>query len=759
MFGRGGAIEMNCSGDDEEEEDSSGQHGLRGRSHVVTDLRCPHGSVHCVCAESRGVRSTMEDAHMCVIRGGWGLFGVFDGHAGSKCAATVARAFADRAEEAQGPFSAAALEELCLEVDREFLSRSTHENGAVLDFSGSTGAIVQVSASSDGRWGVLVANVGDSVVVAARSGGAERLTVDHAPQLEQERARIRAAGGWVAGGRVDGMLAVSRAFGDTMFKQSQLGERHHKVIALPDVTQPEPLGAGESLLVCCDGVFEKGMSPQEAADLALAAAGTPSWPACGACSVVDAALGQGSQDNVTCMLIALGPCPPLGAAAPCLVGFGAGGEAIEPPGPTLATTAAVLPSAAEAEEVPGMRASHFNRGDFMRFVATEQERRHSQSPEDTAPADGAPPRPAQQPEPGAVRRPPPGQSESPSRFAPLPPRPSAGRSPPRSRPAPLVEERNHHIVTLSRYDVEAASDLGRSVSRPPEDPEGPGWSSRPGCCPFGIVLWGSGDPSPPPEEAAPPWRRIRLVVSRSPAYRAGIRAGMDIVALEGKELPSQDVYERQMRQLDGKQSVEVTVRADAAQWQAVRRRGLRNRASSPSRDRNDIPNFVPGVHGYDPGQTIGGPRHRQLEQLQAALESSGRGRSRGGSRVSTGGGLRTALRASSRTGAGGHVDPAAAAARRRQARGGADGDSSRAGSAAPPPSGTSQGQSVPASRRSSQQSSGKAQRPTNPAAALPPRASRPGQASGTYGVDAAGPAGRAQRPTRPLARSAGAGAR
>lgn len=42
--------------------------------------------------------------------------------------------------------------------------------------------------------------------------------MDHSPKNPQEQERIAAAGGWVTNGRVNGVLGVSRSFGDIMYK-------------------------------------------------------------------------------------------------------------------------------------------------------------------------------------------------------------------------------------------------------------------------------------------------------------------------------------------------------------------------------------------------------------------------------------------------------------------------------------------------------------------------------------------------------------
>lgn len=44
------------------------------------------------------------------------------------------------------------------------------------------------------------------------------MSEDHKPENSQEHARIQRAGGFVEEGRVNGMLALSRALGDFEYK-------------------------------------------------------------------------------------------------------------------------------------------------------------------------------------------------------------------------------------------------------------------------------------------------------------------------------------------------------------------------------------------------------------------------------------------------------------------------------------------------------------------------------------------------------------
>jgi len=59
-----------------------------------------------------------------------------------------------------------------------------------------------------------VANAGDSRSVISENGKFTALSEDHKPTLNNETARIKKAGGYVADGRVNGNLSLSRAIGD-----------------------------------------------------------------------------------------------------------------------------------------------------------------------------------------------------------------------------------------------------------------------------------------------------------------------------------------------------------------------------------------------------------------------------------------------------------------------------------------------------------------------------------------------------------------
>ena len=67
---------------------------------------------------------------------------------------------------------------------------------------------------------LIVANAGDSRICLSKNGKEVTISIDHKPTDEIELARIEAAGKFVNQGRVNGNLALSRAFGDFCFKES-----------------------------------------------------------------------------------------------------------------------------------------------------------------------------------------------------------------------------------------------------------------------------------------------------------------------------------------------------------------------------------------------------------------------------------------------------------------------------------------------------------------------------------------------------------
>eukprot|EP01060_Flectonema_neradi_P009062 TRINITY_DN1648_c0_g1_i2.p1 TRINITY_DN1648_c0_g1~~TRINITY_DN1648_c0_g1_i2.p1 ORF type:complete len:457 (+),score=73.26 TRINITY_DN1648_c0_g1_i2:730-2100(+) len=246
-----------------------------------------------------GYREKMEDAHtvMPIDDEGWGFFGVFDGHCGPLCSKYVADRFPKLIPNYSIPIPDDKLRDLSVQIDNEFLS--TMREG------GSTGTFMFIKKDGE-KYHLQVANVGDSRIVLGRKRDRSEhsLTEDHKPGNIEERARIEAAGGMVQNNRVDGSLAVSRAFGDASYKS--LGPHNSKVIAVPEIVHcdAEP---GDFVLLACDGVFENDVFTntsviefifqqlEHTSDLATISA-----------TICDEAMLRGSKDNISAMIVQLG---------------------------------------------------------------------------------------------------------------------------------------------------------------------------------------------------------------------------------------------------------------------------------------------------------------------------------------------------------------------------------------------------------------------------------------------------------------------
>ncbi|XVF37065.1 hypothetical protein REPUB_Repub19eG0113400 [Reevesia pubescens] len=139
---------------------------------------------------------------------------------------------------------------------------------------------------------LLVANVGDSRVVACRAGSAVPLSTDHKPDRSDERQRIEEAGGfiiWAGTWRVGGILAVSRAFGDKLLKPY--------VVAEPEI-QEEEIDGVDFIIIASDGLWNV-LSNKDAVALVQDIADAEA----AATKLIKEAYARGSSDNITCVVV------------------------------------------------------------------------------------------------------------------------------------------------------------------------------------------------------------------------------------------------------------------------------------------------------------------------------------------------------------------------------------------------------------------------------------------------------------------------
>jgi len=237
-------------------------------------------------AETIGVRRTMED-FIRIVRNFRGksdedLFCVFDGHGSRKPAEFSGENLPKTLEtylEKHGDETTKAMEETFIEVDRRMADWAKE--------SGTTACVALIQASK-----LTVANVGDTRAVLCRAGKAMRLSFDHKPKVPSEKERIEKLGGFVAMGRVNAVLAVSRALGDSQVNNLVTAEPYVTVTQL----QPED----EFLIVACDGVWDI-LEDQNAVDLIRNMNDKDAVTA--AEELRNGAFNGGSNDNISVVVI------------------------------------------------------------------------------------------------------------------------------------------------------------------------------------------------------------------------------------------------------------------------------------------------------------------------------------------------------------------------------------------------------------------------------------------------------------------------
>jgi len=112
---------------------------------------------------------------------------------------------------------------------------------------------------------VYCSNAGDARSVLSEKGKAIDLSKDHKPDLPAERSRVLAAGHFVDEGRVDGVIAISRAIGDWEYKNPNLDPAKMAVSGYPDISKT-PITKDTDFIICaCDGIWDC-MTSQQAVD-------------------------------------------------------------------------------------------------------------------------------------------------------------------------------------------------------------------------------------------------------------------------------------------------------------------------------------------------------------------------------------------------------------------------------------------------------------------------------------------------------------
>jgi serine/threonine protein phosphatase PrpC len=244
---------------------------------------------------TQGLRSSMEDSsvYMSPFLSSTSFFAaVFDGHVGSRCSNFLSATIPGElkrgtvAKCGTGP-NKEVFVDVFGEVDRMWLESA--KSPRVED--GSTALCVALDGAE-----LVVANCGDSRALLCSGGSTVVLTKDHKPTDERESERIVKQGGTVIGGRLQGQLGVSRAFGNYEFKESNFLSSEpeiHEVTLTADV---------EFLVVGCDGLYEQ-FTNEEIGTFIKNGLGNGKSLEIVVEELVAEAIDRGSEDNITVIVV------------------------------------------------------------------------------------------------------------------------------------------------------------------------------------------------------------------------------------------------------------------------------------------------------------------------------------------------------------------------------------------------------------------------------------------------------------------------
>eukprot|EP01084_Bolivina_argentea_P061989 113329_1 len=314
---------------------------------------------------AKGERKTMEDAHLCKFdlsnHPGYAVFGVFDGHNGSKASGYLSQHLYNRLNNIADIEDSQHIIDVINKMDKEFVASKYGQCGSTVllaiigaDFDSDLNidpnntdreknvenvlyqASIEIDKThkesfGDNRWlagfaiiitlciqyiiyhfrtycwvfwcgdsrGFLIKDFDINSTIIPKF---EVLTSDHNTDNSAEIKRIKNEGGNIINGRVDGKLGVTRSFGDSVMKYDG------SVITSQCEYSQFSVDIGDALLLCCDGLTEKWNDKTLISKLQMNLNGrskdkTDTDTATGVGDLVDDAIYEGSDDNISAMFI------------------------------------------------------------------------------------------------------------------------------------------------------------------------------------------------------------------------------------------------------------------------------------------------------------------------------------------------------------------------------------------------------------------------------------------------------------------------
>ncbi|KFK36377.1 hypothetical protein AALP_AA4G115500 [Arabis alpina] len=265
--------DINDDLDDEEEEGCCGRRF--GHSYHLVKGKMGHGMEDYIVADTKTVKGH-----------NLGLYAIFDGHLGRVVAAYLQNHLFDnilsQPDFWRNPKKA---------IKRAYKSTDEYILQNVVGPRGGSTAVTAIVI--DGKK-LVVANVGDSrAILCCKSGHVKQITVDHEP--DKEKDFVESKGGFVSTKpgnvpRVDGQLAMTRAFGDGRLKEH--------ISVRPDIEIVEIDDDTKFLILASDGLW-KVVSNEEAWDRIEEMGNAEE----AAKALIEEALARGSKDDISCIVV------------------------------------------------------------------------------------------------------------------------------------------------------------------------------------------------------------------------------------------------------------------------------------------------------------------------------------------------------------------------------------------------------------------------------------------------------------------------
>lgn len=254
----------------------------------------------------QGKRSTQEDQHVTILNldgnndqlNNINLFGVFDGHGGKKISHYLKNNLPNF-------FTTKFKKNIFIKNDiftkytnqvYDLLQNNLKEkHPRASEYCGSTACIGIFSKENDKQY-LWIINVGDSrAVLCNKEGKPIQLSVDHKPNLPEEKKRIESLGGKIVFDGVDWRvktLSLSRAFGDL--------DCCPYVTHLPHIFKHKISSKDKFLIIACDGLWD-ALSNQQAVEY-IRDLQFSGFQGNFAKKLADYALEKGSYDNITAII-------------------------------------------------------------------------------------------------------------------------------------------------------------------------------------------------------------------------------------------------------------------------------------------------------------------------------------------------------------------------------------------------------------------------------------------------------------------------